>query len=265
MLLHYQWIPWSYSHAASLYFARKLWVSESATQWHDHFDVVRSQIDYTNYAVLPIENSYAWPIHTNVYNFLRYKHHSIDEYYQPINHCLIGHHTDLSKITDVRSHPQALAQCYEYCKKHGITQHEAGDTAGSVQELAKKNEPTHAAIGSSLSAELYGLEVIQEKIQDNSENTTRFLLVAPELQQWEKKTMLAFSIRNGQWVLYKCLGAFATHGIDLTKIESLPSRQDPFTYYFWVECDAVPSQEHMQEALKELEFFTTEIRILGVL
>lgn len=263
MLLHYQGVPWSYSHAASLYFANELWIAQSATQGHGNFDLVRWAIGVEDMAVLPIENSYAWPIHTNMYQFLKHEYHIVHEWYQPINHCLIGHHADRSLITDVWSHPQALAQCYDFCKEHGITQHEAWDTAGSVQEIAKWTNPHHAAIGSALSAELYGLEIIQSWIQDNSENTTRFFVVGDkEKRIWWKKTILLFSIRNGQWVLYKCLGAFATHGIDLTKIESLPSKQDPFTYYFRIECSMTLSAPMMQEALKELAFFTKEIRIL---
>jgi prephenate dehydratase len=114
-----------------------------------------------------------------------------------------------------------------------------------------------------LSAELYGLEIIEKWIQDNSKNTTRFFVVwDKEKTQWWKKTVLLFSIRNGQGVLYKCLGAFATHGIDLTKIESLPSKQDPFTYYFWVECIKTSTDPLMQEALRELAFFTKEVRVL---
>lgn len=262
-MLHYQWVPWSYSHAASLHFSKKMWSAESATKGYDNFDLVWSAITWSEYAVLPIENSYAWPIHINMYQFLKHEYHILDERYQPINHCLIGHHTDISKITDVWSHPQALAQCYEFCKKYWIIQHEAADTAGSVQEIAKWTNHSYAAIGSALSAELYGLEIIQESIQDNSKNTTRFFVVWDKKKsQWTTKSILLFSIRNGQGVLYKCLGAFATHGIDLTKIESLPSKQDPFTYYFWVECTKTSGDPLMKEALRELEFYTKEVRIL---
>ena len=266
MILHYQWIPWSYSHAASLYFAKQHWIPESWTQWHNHFDAVWSAIWSDRCAVLPVENSYAGPIHINMYNFLKYSFVVLDDWYQPIHHCLIWHHTDLSKITDVRSHPQALAQCYEFCKRHGITQHEAADTAWAVQMIAKQSNPHHAWIGSVLSAELYWLHIIKESIQDVMTNTTRFFLVwnGTTFKTSPTKTILLFSIRNGQGVLYKCLWAFATHGIDLTKIESLPSKQDPFTYYFWVECVATLEDTMMQETLKELEFFTKEIKILWV-
>lgn len=265
--LAYQWVPGAYSHQAARTFVDQLWIAEEYCTWYGHFDEIWKRISWETYGVLPIENSYAWPIHTNMYRFLTYPYSILTDLYQPIHHCLLATHTDIKQIQKVYSHPQALEQCYAFCQKHHIEQVARWDTAGAAQRVKEQNDPSIAAIASSLAGELYDLEVIQEHIQDNEYNTTRFFLVWPqsthlETQKDHNHITMLFSIRNGQWVLYKCLWAFATHGINLTKIESLPSRKDPFTYMFRLECEGSLQDDMVKATLDELAFFTTEIRIL---
>lgn len=260
-------MPWAYSHAAALQIVEKYGISPDAVVGYDHFDDVRSRISGEVYGVLPIENSYAGTIHVNMYRFLSYPYTIRDDVYLPIRHCLMATHTDMAQIQEVHSHPQALEQCYRFCQEKGLRQLVSYDTAGAAKQVAERNDPTKAAIASSLAAELYGLQILQTNIQDNDQNTTRFLVVGPEKPavtlSKKNRVVLLFSFRDGQGMLYKCLWAFATHGINLTKIESLPSRQDPFTYLFRVECEGSLEDAKMQTALEELRFFAGEVRMLG--
>ena len=268
MNLSYQWIPWAYSHQASKDIAEKLWIKNPIIRGYDSFDEVWESVDDETIAILPIENSYAWTIHANVYNFLDYDYEIVLEYKLPVRHCLLWKTSDIKQIDTVYSHPQALAQCKKFCEKNHIKQAVYHDTAWAAQYIAKQENTHLVAIASRLSAELYDLNIIAENIQDNDSNTTRFFVIKNKNTDLERnspltKTILLFSVRNGQGILYKCLGALATHGIDLSKIESIPSKKDPFSYMFWVECLSPLNDAMMQEALKELSYFTTEVRVLG--
>lgn len=265
--LAYQWMPGAYSHAAALQVAEKYAIDPSAITWYDHFDDVRSRISDEVYGVLPIENSYAGTIHINMYRFLSYPYTVRDDVFLPINHCLLATHTSMDLLEEVHSHPQALEQCYRFCQENALRQIVSHDTAGAAKRIVQQNDPTKAAIASSLAAELYGLQIVQSTIQDNDQNTTRFFLVGPSRPalQWPKKNriIVLFSFRDGQGMLYKCLWSFATNGINLTKIESLPSRQDPFTYFFRLECEGSLDDRKLKAALEELSFFAGEVRVLG--
>lgn len=263
----YQWLPGSYSHQAAGHIAQKIcsWTTEMVGC--TYFDEVREQIDDQSVAILPIANSYAGSVHINMYRFLQYSYRIYYAYDLGIDHCLLWLTKDIQQIKEVYSHRQALEQCRTFCQSHKITQIGYTDTAGAAAMIVEKGDASCGAIASSLAAELYGLQIIQKSIQDSDSNTTRFFVVGKEGQQFtlpqqSERVVMIFSVRNGQWILYKCLWAFATHGIDLTKIESLPSQQDPFTYLFWVECKTFLENTDFQDALAELQFFTHDIRIL---
>ncbi len=267
--LLYQWVSGAYSHLSAENISKELiWTKTKEIRWCESFDQIRDLIDEWHIWILPIENSYAGTIHRNIYNFLIHDYKIIWTHTQDIDHCLLSITGKLDDIKQSYSHPQALAQTYQYCKTNNIEQIQWIDTADAARMVAESNDLTLSAIASSKAAEIYGLHIADSSIQDQSWNQTRFLIITQKDSPVTYKktvwtTALLFHVRNVPWVLYKCLWAFATNWIDLTKIESLPSQKDPFTYMFWVECSAHLNDDRMKWALEELEFFTTEVRVLG--
>lgn len=234
------------------------------------FEEAWEEVEKGSIAVLAIENSYAGPIHINLFSFQRHDACIIGTYNLQIDHCLLSHHDDVSKITTLISHPQALSQCHGYMKQRGITPEKFYDTAGAAQHVSENLPEGYGAIASSKAAELYGLNILDQSIQDQDGNTTRFIVVCLRSEQdkyvysdKKGKTTLLFKARHIPASLYKCLGAFATHNVNLTKIENLPSFDDPFSTTFWVDIEGYASDENVTKALQELEYFTSEIRILG--
>jgi len=232
------------------------------------FDDVREKIQEGNIGVLPIENSYAGSIHTNFYNFLRYETKIIGEIAIDVNHALLGKISDITQIKKAYSHPQALSQCHDFLKKHGIEAIAYGDTASAAKMVAESNDISIAAVSSEYAADLYHLTKIQTHIQDQTGNTTRFLLVvSKELDISSKnitnKTSIIFETKDMPGALYKSLGCFATNNINLTKIESLPSYKNPFDYLFWIDIQGHTHDPKVAAALDELKFYTVDIRVLG--
>ena len=277
MNIYYQWVPGSYSSMAAAQ-VQNIYTWIRSCIWVKHFDDVRKEVEQGNgIAVLPIENSYAGTIHRNVYNFLQYNHIILSDIILPINHCLMWISETYPEIDinyKAHSHPQALAQTYDYCKKNNIWQHDNADTAWAALYISKLQDPSQIAIASEQAAVLYGLHIYDRAIQDQEGNQTRFLITAhpeyiPKTKKIEhckssiQKITLMFAVRNIPGVLYKCLWAFATHGIDLTKIESLPSQEDPFTYIFWIECLWDQKSEKRESCMQELWFYTTHVRNLS--
>ena len=267
MKLIYQWVPWAYSNIAC--FEAKELINEKITDitWMPDFKSVWENINEENIAILPVENSYAWNIHENLYNFLRYDYKIIWEINLEINHCLLSKENDISKITKVYSHPQALDQCHNFLKKHNIKSIAFWDTAWAAEMIIGKNEIWIWAIASNLAWGIYWLNVIGESIQDQNWNTTKFFIIVPknsniELKNKKWKTSIIFETKNIPAALYKCLWAFATNNVNLTKIESMPSLKWPFTYLFWMNFEWTKKDENVNKSLEELSFFTKTIRVL---
>lgn len=267
MKIYYQWEKWAYSNIASLKAKENLDIVVEDIIWVPNFSLVWKNIWDDSIWVLPVENSTAWSIHENLYNFLRYDFKIIWEIPLEIQHCLLSKETKISDIKYAHSHPQALWQCYEFLKSNNIEAVVKYDTAWSAKEVSENDLPWVWAIASKLAWEIYWLNVIKEWIQDQDWNTTRFFIVVPKnsnlkfkKQSW--KTSIIFEARNIPASLYKCLWAFATNDINLTKIESMPSFKDPFTYIFWIDFEWSVNDENVKNALSELEFFTKNIKIL---
>ncbi len=271
MKLFYQGEPGAYSHVVASWAAPFFGAEESETEGLKTFADVWKAVENGGIGILPIENSYAGSIHDNLYGFLRYPFVTLAEYALPVKHCLLSHETEISAIRKAYSHPQALAQCYGFLKANAIESVVHADTAGAAKELSRTREPGAASVSSSKAAKIYGLNVLAEGIQDQQGNTTRFFVVArPDMaesavSEFPKtgKTSVVFEVKNVPAALYKCLGAFATHGVNLTKIESLPSLGDPFSYVFWIDFEGGVEVEGTKGALAELEFFAKKVRILG--
>jgi prephenate dehydratase len=271
MSVFYQGEPGAYSHMVASWAAEILGLNDSDVAGLETFSDVWKSVERGNVGIFPVENSYAGSIHENLYGFLRYPFVVRAEYLLPVDHCLLSHETELSKIVRAYSHPQALAQCHDFLKAHGISPVIHADTAGAAKALAVSNEPGAASISSKKAAGIYALNVLAEGIQDQKGNTTRFFIITRDdiANDTAKrfatvgKTSLIFEAKNVPASLYHCLGAFANHGVNLTKIESLPSLGDPFSYAFWIDLEGTPENAETRKALEELERFAKTVRIVG--
>ncbi|MBF0623018.1 MAG: hypothetical protein HQL54_13950, partial [Magnetococcales bacterium] len=201
--------------------------------FEDVFAVVES--GKADIGMLPVENSIAGQV-SDSYDLLALHHLKVTgEYYLRVRHCLLGQPgATIADIQNVHSHPQALAQCHHFIRSYRWRRMAVYDTAGAAEELSHRKDQDIAAIASELCADLYGLTILERDIQDSESNTTRFLLISkeehlPQLSEEECKTSLLFEVRNIPASLYKCLGGFATNGINLTRLESRPVLNKPWT------------------------------------
>ena len=169
----------------------------------------------------------------------------------------------------MHSHVHALGQCRKIIRAHGLTPVIAGDTAGAAREVAEAEDPTQAAISPPLAAEIYGLAVLAEDVEDEEHNTTRFVVLSRDLIEAPAGngpvvTSFIFNVRNLPAALYKALGGFATNGVNMTKLESYMVDGQFTATQFLAEVDGHPEDLPVQRALEELAFFTTDVKILGV-
>ncbi|KAL5716932.1 hypothetical protein ACHQM5_010034 [Ranunculus cassubicifolius] len=271
----YQGVPGAYSESA----AAKAYPNcepVPCEQFDTAFDAVERWL--VDRAVLPIENSLGGSIHRNYDLLLRHSLHIVGEVRLSIRHCLLANHNvRLEDLKRVLSHPQALAQCEHTLTKLGVVREAVDDTAGAAQHVALHMLPDAGAVASSGAARIYGLNILAEDIQDDSDNVTRFLMLArePIIPGTDRpfKTSIVFSLEEGPGVLFKALAVFAMRRINLTKIESRPRRKKPmrvlddnsngspkyFDYLFYVDFEASMADPNSQNALRHLE----EFRVTG--
>jgi len=216
---------------------------------------------------IPIENSLAGSIHQNYDLLLRNNLWVVGEHNLRVSHCLIAlPGTELKDIKKVISHPQALAQCEGYLHAlAGVTVEPVYDTAGSVKMVRDQGDPHVAAIASRRAAELYGMAILADSIEDNPANYTRFLIIAGERIQPGKdaKTSIVFTLRNQPGSLFRALSAFALRDIDLTKIESRPLIGKPWEYSFYIDFFGSEGDEVVTRALAHLAEYALTLRVLG--
>jgi prephenate dehydratase len=228
------------------------------------FDSVVSGI--SDAALAPIENSLAGSIHQNYDLLLRHNLHIVGEYFLRVQHCLIAmHHVKKEDIKKAISHPQALGQCAAYLRNHGIKAEQVYDTAGSVKMLKESGARDTAAIASRRAAELYGMQILEEGIEDNPENYTRFLAIQQEakIPEGEAKTSIVFTLKNAPGALFKALSVFALRDLDLTKIESRPLQGSPWEYLFYIDFIGTTHEEISKRALDHLGEYAVMLRVLG--
>jgi prephenate dehydratase len=217
-------------------------------------------------AIVPIENSLAGSIHENYDRLKSGPLHIVGETELRIRQCLIGRPgATVPSLRRVASHPVALAQCRRFFAEHPrIEPVTAYDTAGSVQELLKTGRIESGAIASRLAAELYGGLLLLEGIEDDPQNYTRFLVLArePGPAAEASKTSLVFVLENVPGALHRAVGAFASRGADLCKIESRPLPGLPWEYAFYLDVLGDP-RGAAGEAIEELRTMARELRVLG--
>jgi len=218
------------------------------------------------FGLIPIENSLAGSIHQNYDLLLKNKLFIIGEYFLRVRHCLIAFPgATVSEIKRVISHPQALGQCAGYLRDMGVKIEPVYDTAGSVKILKASCEQTTAAIASRKAADIYGMQILREGIEDNPENYTRFLIIAPlpVTPIGEAKTSIVFILKNQPGALFKALSVFALREIDLTKIESRPLAGKPWEYLFYIDFLGAVNEERVKRALDHLGEYALMLRVFG--
>jgi len=221
------------------------------------------------YGMIPIENSVAGRI-ADIHHLLPDSGLSIvGEHFEPIHHQLLGvKGASLPKIKAVMSQTPALGQCRKLIREMGLSIITGGDTAGSARAVAEKGDPTLAAIASRLAAEIYGLQILKQDVEDEHHNTTRFVIMAKEAEEAPKGvpavTSFIFRVRNVPAALYKALGGFATNGVNMTKLESYQLDGSFTATQFYAEVDGHPEDKPLRLAFEELEFFSSMLKILGV-
>ncbi len=221
-------------------------------------------------AMIPIENSIAGRV-ADIHSLLPASGlFIVAEYFLPIRFQLLGlQGATLDGITSVYSHVHALGQCRKIIRTHGWKTVVSADTAGSAREVAGWGDPTRASLAPRLAAEIYGLDILAEDVEDEKHNTTRFVILSP-VPQWPELgrgqpsiTTFVFRVRNVPAALYKALGGFATNGVNMTKLESYMVEGSFTATQFLADVDGHPYHANLAGALEELAFFCTEIRVLG--
>jgi prephenate dehydratase len=229
--------------------------------------------------VVPVENSVEGSINETYDMLLASDLKVIGEVVLRVVHCLIALRTaKLGGIKVVYSHPQALAQCRNFVTSMGIEPMVTYDTAGSVKMIKEKRLEGAAAIAGERAAQIYGLKVIKKGIEDYSTNSTRFLIVARESGEPERqksaaarrggishgsKTSLIFAVPHTPGSLYNALEVFARAKINLTKIESRPTKERPWEYYFFVDFEGRKDDQKVVKVLSELAKKTAFLKVLG--
>jgi prephenate dehydratase len=265
MRIAFQGEPGAYSEAAAIeHFGADLTTVPCET-FEGVFAAVAAEA--CEVGMIPVENSLAGSIHRNYDLLLQHSLVVVSEHYLRVHHCLIGlPGVPLSEIRRVISHPQALAQCEASIKRLGNVKAEAAyDTAGSVKIVSEQNDRALAAIASRRAAELYGMQILAEDIEDNPENITRFQVIAcqPVDPGADAKTSIVFALKNEPGSLFKALSVFALRDIDLTKIESRPLAGKPWEYFFYIDFAGSTEDEVVNRALSHLGEYSTYLRVLG--
>ena len=230
-------------------------------------DVFQSvETEETEYGVVPIENSLEGSVNPTYDLFLEHNLKVCGEIVIRIVHCLIAHpETDLGSVKTVYSHPQALGQCRKFLERLGCRLIPTFDTAGSVKMIKEEGLTNAAAVASEKAAEIYCMNVLAREIEDNPNNYTRFFVLSKKDSQYsgEDKTSIIFSGKNVPGSLYRVLEEFAKRDIDLTKIESRPTKQLPWEYNFYLDFKGHRTEKRCKEALEGLKNKTFFVKILG--
>ena len=263
----FQGEPGAYSHQACRE-ARPGMEAVPCRTFEDAIELVRR--GDAELAMLPVENSTygrVADIHTLLPNSGL---HIIDEAFVRVHINLLAvKGTPLSAVRSAMSHTVLLGQCRDFLREHGIAPVTGADTAGSAHLVAETGDPALAALASELAGEIYGLDVLARQIEDQSNNTTRFLIMSRDIDTARRgdgpmMTTFTFRVRNIPAALYKAMGGFATNGVNMTKLESYMVDGVFTATQFYADIEGHPEDAHVARALEELDYFTSSMNVLGV-
>ncbi|MBQ8635094.1 prephenate dehydratase, partial [bacterium] len=227
--------------------------------------------DYSSVCVLPIENSIEGIVRETIDNLLKVEDSKIKiqgELSLPIMHLLLARGTDISKITKVISHPQALAQCGRYLYENfkDAELKDVSSTSYAAQKVAQSEDNSLAAIANESCANLFGLNILAQDLNDEKDNKTRFYLLGRDVIDENKqngKTAIVLSTKNKSGALCDVLKIFAKHELNLTYIDSRPSKRQLGEYLFFMELDGLETEYRVKMALEELMSYVNFVRVLG--
>ena len=233
--------------------------------WRDAMEAIKN--GEADYAVLPIENSSAGIVSENYDLMVEYDNCIVGEQIIRIDHALLAlKDAKMEDITDIYSHPQALMQCSRYLDAHREWEkHSCKNTAMASQKVKEDGKIHKAAIASKLNAKIYGLQVLEEAIQDNKDHYTRFIIVTGQkiFEKNAKKISICFEIPHESGSLYHKLSHFIYNGLNMNKIESRPVQGKAWEYRFFVDFDGNLNDAAVQNALRGLKEETIRLKILG--
>ena len=264
--IYFQGTYGAYSHLAAISIDSKAEIIPCKT-----FDecFVKASKDTDSKIIIPESNRITGNIGIE-YLIFEYRLNIYSEYFQKIEHNLLA--VPGSKISDIKnvySHGQALSQCSNFIRLHNLIEHVRADTAGSAEMISKDKDKTKAAIASTLSAKTYGLEIIENNIENEKGNLTRFLVMGKKISQPEfatKKyiTSFLFKLKSKPAALYQSLGGFAINGVNLTKLQSYPEKNTFDSFFFLCDLDGHIEDPKVQKSLEELGLHCEDFHVLGV-
>ncbi|MFA3919568.1 prephenate dehydratase [Ruegeria hyattellae] len=263
----FQGEPGAYSHEACRD-ARPGMEPLPCRTFEDVIEAVRSGA--ADLAMLPVENTTYGRV-ADIHRLLPHSGlHIIDEAFVRVHINLLAvRGTALDQVREAHSHLVLLPQCAGFLRQHNITGRVSPDNARAAREIAERGEPAIAALASELAGEIYGLDVLARHIEDQGNNTTRFLIMSREADMTRRGdhgmiTSFVFQVRNIPAALYKAMGGFATNGVNMTKLESYMVDGSFTATQFYADIEGHPNDANVQLALDELAYFTAEVEVLGV-
>jgi len=266
MKIAYQGIPGSYSESCA-----KQMYPDCETITCKTFDECFEKAiqDNSVRSIIPESNKTTGNIGVE-YLIFKYRLNIYAEHFFPIKHNLLGiKGSSLDIIKNVYSHAQALSQSSKFIRKNNLIENVRADTAGSAKYISDTNDKTKAAIASSLSAEIYNLEILKEEIQDEKNNFTRFLLMGKEILQPELKddnyiTSFLFKLKSKPAALYSALSGFAINGVNMTKLQSFPEKNSFSSFFFLCDIEGHIDDQKIKNSLEELGLHCEDMHVLGV-
>ncbi|MCU0854293.1 MAG: prephenate dehydratase [Rhodobacteraceae bacterium] len=263
----FQGEPGAYSHQAC-HETRPDMEALPCRTFEDVIEAVRG--GRADLAMLPVENSTYGRV-ADIHRLLPASGlHIVGEAFVRVHINVLG--VKGARLQDVRfaaSHIVLLPQCAGFLREHGIEGVIASDNATAARQVAEAGDPTRAALASELAASIYGLDILARHIEDEKHNTTRFLVMArePDFARRGKAGMITsfvFRVRNIPAALYKAMGGFATNGVNMTKLESYMVDGQFTATQFYADIEGHPDDRNVRLALEELDYFTSEVKLLGV-
>ena len=264
--IYFQGTFGAYSHLAALSIDPKAEILPCKT-FDDCFNRASEEPD--SRIIIPESNRITGNIGIE-YLIFKHRLNIYKEHFQKIEHNLLGQPgAKLKDIKEVYSHAQGLSQCSKFIKENNLAEHIRADTAGSAEMISKTKDVKQSAIASSLSAKIYGLEVIKKNIENESGNLTRFLVMGKNISQPEFKdktyiTSFLFKLKSKPAALYQSLGGFAINGVNLTKLQSYPEKNSFDSYFFLCDLDGHIEDPKVQKSLEELALHCEDFHVLGV-